>query len=407
MNRRFVGTLMSIGLLLTGLLGAVFSEVEAQAGTIFFTSTPDQAALYLGDTAYVQDTLTIPAGLTAILELPANTVRDSLVITENGARVASYTLVADSGSAASSVSIYDAYSSFAPINGDGQPQPLRVTWMPSVDDAPREVTLGYLVQGVGWEPVYDMTILEEDGAYGLVQFGFDARLHNTALVLEAAAIKLVAGMPGSDSDYRPDMTITQSNVGYAEPSGAAVGGPVAINHVYDIGTQTLTQGDVLRVNLFYDSLDATRVLVWDARFGQRVDVIYQVANSSGLPFVEGPVRAYQAGLYVGQDSLEWTPSGSEGSVTVAGLSTIRVRRTESVEDIGTFNDSRYRHDVALSMTNHSEEALDLVVLDEWNQRGTSFEFSQEPRQQGNNVLRWSVTLPAGESLEITYTYIVD
>jgi len=206
------------------------------------------------------------------------------------------------------------------------------------------------------------------------------------------------------------MTITQSNVGYfneADQAATTVGGAVEIAYVYPLGTQSLEPGETLRWNLAAGDLDARRLLVWDARVGQRVDVIYKVNNSTEVPFVEGSVRAYQDGLYVGEDPIEWTPVGSEGSVTVAGLSNVRVRRTESVEMLGNARDDRYQHEVILAVTNHGDEAVDLTVLDEWNTYGFDYVYSAEPVRQGNNVLRWEVSVPSGETLEITYSFTTD
>ena len=189
-----------------------------------------------------------------------------------------------------------------------------------------------------------------------------------------------------------------------------MGGAVEINHVYPIGVQSLSPGESAITTLANSELEARRLLVWDARLGQRVDVIYKVSNDSDVPFVAGPVYTYEDGLYVGQDAIEWTPTGSEGSVTAGGLSTIRVRRTESVEAVGggfAARDSNARHDVTLSITNHGSEAVSLSVLDEWNAYGFDYTFSAEPIRQGNNVLRWELSIPAGETLEVTYQFTTD
>lgn len=406
MKRRIGWTVASLvvptALGLTSLLAA--GAARAQEGIITLESRPDVAALYLGDTAYLYDELTLPAGMAVHIVLPATTMRDSLIIQENGERLSTYRLIGGGQSSAPPVSVYNSAVLTPEIAGS---DPLIVTWDPPAGDETRTVVLQYLATGAGWEPLYDMTILSESGGTSVTMFGFDARITNRSLLLDDANLRLVAGMPGADSDYHPDMTLTQVNVGYFEPPTGTAGSPVEINHVYEVGALHVPTGSVLRHNLLYQELAARRLLVWDARFGQRTDVIYKLQNTTGMPFVAGDVHAYQDGLYVGQDAIEWTPAGSEGSITVAGLSTIRARRTESVEDIGSFNDSRYRHDIELSITNHGGESVDLVVLDEWNRSGQAFTFSEEPQRQGNNVLRWEVTIPAGESLDITYTFIVD
>jgi hypothetical protein len=66
--------------------------------------------------------------------------------------------------------------------------------------------------------------------------------------------------------------------------------------------------------------------------------------------------------------------------------------------------SYYLHTVQLELNNYSKDAVTLIVLDGWQQEAWSFEFSAEPVRQPDNLLRWEVTLPAGESQTITYTF---
>ncbi len=383
-SRRILPVIVIAGWCLLTPALAVYPVAAQGSGTaqgeVIYPSQPDAAMLYMGDMAYLRDELTVPAGVAARIALPPSAMSDSLIVTEGGERVRAYRLAtAETGQTT-------------------------VTWDALQADGPREIALEYLVAGAGWTPRYDLDVLAEDR----VRLGFDAEIHNQALDLSDVDVRLVAGMPGAEPGYQPAMTKTQMNVAYnvAQPQ-AAVSGPVAINHVYDIGPQTLRRGETVRWNLLYADLEARRLIVWDARLGQRTDVIYQVLNSSDVPLAEGMVHAYEGGLYVGQDALEWTPAGGEGSVTIGGLSTLRVRRTESVEDIGTFDDDRYEHTVRLAITNHGGEEIALTVLDEWYQGGQGFTFSHEPRRQGNNVLRWELDIAAGERVEIVYSFVVD
>ncbi len=75
--------------------------------------------------------------------------------------------------------------------------------------------------------------------------------------------------------------------------------------------------------------------------------------------------------------------------------------------IGSARDDRYLHEVILAVTNHGDEAIDMTVLDEWNAYGFDYTYSAEPVRQGNNVLRWEVSVPSGETLEITYGFTTD
>lgn len=405
MNRRFLTTTFGAVLVLGALflIGAINLQSVAAQTVTQYESRPDQAALYLGDLAYLRDVVSLPADQEVCVVLPSTTLSQSLIITENGERVQSYRYVS-SGTAPEAMPLFNAMGAPSSVSSSGQP--LIIMWDPPGGEGEREIVLEYLATGASWQPVYDMTVLDDEQ----VLFGFDAEVRNTALPIDGAEILLVAGMPGADPNYQPDMTMTQSNVGYfgVDAAAPAIGGAVQVQHVYRIGEQPIMPGEVLRLNLVNETLGARRLLVWDARYGQRVDVIYKVQNTTDVPFVTGTVRAYEDGLYVGDDAIEWTPTGSEGSVTMAGLSDIRVRRTESVEVIGGFaRDTDHFHEVELSISNHSDEDLDLIVLDEWNQYGIDFSFSHEPERQGNNVLRWELTIPAGEQVLVEYSFTRD
>jgi hypothetical protein len=135
-----------------------------------------------------------------------------------------------------------------------------------------------------------------------------------------------------------------------------------------------------------------------------VDVIYKVLNGGETPLAEGIARVYQNNLFMGSDFIETTPTGSEGSVTVGSLPDVRVRRTESQEYHGDSRPDYYLHSVALEIQNFGQDTLDLVVLDQWLDGAWQFEFSLEAVRQQDNILRWEVSIPAGEKLTITYQF---
>jgi len=54
--------------------------------------------------------------------------------------------------------------------------------------------------------------------------------------------------------------------------------------------------------------------------------------------------------------------------------------------------------------NFGENDLALSVLDVWLQDAWQFEYSAEPTREPNNILRWEVQVPAGDSLTITYSF---
>jgi hypothetical protein len=181
-------------------------------------------------------------------------------------------------------------------------------------------------------------------------------------------------------------------------------GTVDLQHIYPLEQVSAEPGDMVYVSLLDGTFSARRLVVWNVSTNQETDVIYKVLNETETPLAEGIVRTYQGNLFVGSDYIETTPPGSEGSVTVGSLPDVRVHRTASAEYHGDARPDYYQHSVELKIENFSDEPLDLIVLDQWEQNAWQFDFSLEPARQSDNTLRWEISLPAGGDLTITYQY---
>jgi hypothetical protein len=368
-------------------------------GGISYASLPDEAALYLNDMVFVRDSVTLPNEAVRVL-LPPGTYANTLILTENGERVQHYRITPQSS---------DVYYSQAAFRYDtpsysGGGTAYIVTWESNATDT-REIKLEYLMSGASWTPTYDMRIVDDE----TVQLAFFAEIHATSLVLDEATVYLVAGRVdlSQQVDQVGMVTMNQYAVGYE--AGAvelpALGvGSVNLQHIYSVGQVSAEPGDIVYVNLVDEAFSARRLVVWNASTNQETDVIYKVLNSSETPLAEGIVRTYQENLFVGSDFIETTPPGSEGSVTVGSLPDVRVRRAASEEYHGEERNDYYQHSVELQIENFGEEALNLIVLDRWEENAWQFEYSLEPVRQQDNLLRWEVSIPAGGQLTITYQY---
>jgi hypothetical protein len=369
------------------------------AGGISYASLPDEAALYLNDMVFVRDSVTLPDENVRVL-LPPGTYANTLILTENGERVQHYRVTPQSSD------VYYSQAAFrygSPSYGGGGTAYI-VTWESSATET-REIKLEYLMSGASWTPNYDMQIVDNE----TVQLAFFAEIHTTALVLDEATVYLVAGRVdlSQQVDQAGMVTMNQYAVGY---EGRVVDlpslgvGSVNLQHIYPVGQVSAEPGDMVYVNLVDGTFAARRLVVWNASTDAETDVIYKVLNSTETPLAEGIVRTYQDKLFVGSDFIETTPPGSEGSVTVGSLPDVRVHRTESKEYHGEERDDYYQHSVELQIENFGEEALDLIILDRWEENAWQFEYWLEPVRQQDNLLRWEVSLPAGGQLTITYQY---
>lgn len=399
---------MLIGVVLVGLAAGLWLPTTGhrwvradgpRGGGISYASRPDEAALYLNDLVFVRDTAQLPAGDLRVL-LPPGTFPNTLILTENGARVRSYRITPQGAD------VYYSQASFrygsASYGMGGQAYAL--TWESAVVGDTRTITLEYLMTGAHWSPTYDMTLLDDQS----VALAFFAEIENSALMLEGASLYLVAGRVDLSQQVNlvSQMTFNQYAVGYADTPVTLPDlgvGAISLQHIYPLEAVTAEPGDLLYVNLADATLPARRLLVWNAASEQEVDVIYKVTNATAVPFAEGVVRVFEDALFRGSDFIETTPVSSEGSVTVGSVPDVRVRRTLSSEYEGGAT-SYYLHTVQLEVSNFSPGELTLSILDQWLEEAWQFEYSLEPERQPDNLLQWEVTVGSGETLTITYSF---
>ncbi len=359
---------------------------------ISYTSTPDEVAIFMNGIAYVHDSLLLPEGVDARVVLPDSVFADTLVLREDGQRVARYRLDRSTGSRA-------VVWQSAPRATDGE-------------DGLREVTLEYLVAGVGWSPTYDMWLAADTDE----TVGFDAfaGVSNGALPMEDVATRLVAGRvdPTQMVDAVSQITANQVIAGYEDPLAAPVApiaaptGSLDIQHVYDVGSVSAEPGDTVYLGLFGGSLPARRLHLWNAQTDDQVSVIYKVRNESDMPFAEGIVRSYQDDLFIGSDFMELTPEGGEGSITAGYLPDVRVSRAESRAALST-GSFGYQDEVELTITNLGTEPVELEVVDQVPAEAEALEATVEPERTPGNLLRWQVTVEPSSTLVLGYEYKVE
>ena len=370
------------------------SLTAAAAGDqISYTSTPDQVAIFMNGIAYAHDSLSLPKGVDARVVLPDSVFADTLVLREDGQRVARYRLDRSTGSPA--------------VEWQSTPDTADTG-----DDGLREVTLEYLIAGVGWSPTYDMWL----GAQTDEMVGFDAfaEVSNGALPMEDVATRLVAGRvdPTQMVDAVSQITANQYIAGYEDPLAAPVApaaaptGSMDIQHVYDVGLVSAEPGDTVYLGLFDGSLPARRLHLWNAQTDDQVSVIYKVRNDSDMPFAEGIVRSYQDDLFIGSDFMELTPVGGEGSITSGYLPDVRVSRAESRAALST-GGFGYTDEVELTITNLATAPVELEVVDQLPPEAQALQATVEPERTAGNLLRWQVTVEPSSTLVLRYDYKVE
>jgi hypothetical protein len=374
MKRYALFVLLALGL----LLGAATAQAADQ---ITYISQPKEVYIFLNNVAYARDQITLPPNVKVKVTLPAQVIENTLIVREGGQRVNTFRL----------------------RRGDGG---VSLEWNSAGSGDVRPVTLEYLLTGLSWTPTYDMTLGDTKAA--TVDFNFYAQIQNSVFKLEDVKAHLVAGsvdVSGQVNQPAP-ASVNQAIAGYERDGSQSTAnvGAATIQYIYEAGQLSTDTGETLYLNLLQGSFPARRVLLWNAPSDQQVTVIYKVRNESKLPWAAGSVHNYQNNLFIGSDPVETTPVSGEGSITVGRLQDVRVSRGESRSAISGISLYDTQHAVSLKLENFGPDPLDIEVVDNQNPDGEDFTFSQEPRREPGNLLRWTVTVKPGETVKIDYQY---
>ncbi|MFH0862684.1 MAG: DUF4139 domain-containing protein [Candidatus Altiarchaeota archaeon] len=308
----------------------------------------------------------------------------------------------------------------------------RVSWE-SGASTPHPAKLSYMSSGLSWKPQFYLDITGTGG--NMTRFSFWAQATNGMGVnLSGIRLRLVAGNINIiQSGYLRDeewMSMTQNAVGNVyEMRAGSPGIPSTVKveeyEVYDFpGYADLGAGETQYLPVFNDYVTYEKEYVWDARtsinwYGYssydsddktgKVQKIYRVKND-GRTWPYGVVSVFENGMLTGQDTISWTPKGSEAKVTVGYAPDIEVKRRETVKafySYGHGSDQDYRHTATLKLKNYKTEPAKVLVMDQFPQNAQNFTSSERYDEKPGNLMYWTVELSPGQQKEITYNYITE
>ena len=372
---------MKVFLILVSMVLMIALPTQAQ-DSIRYSGQPDEVAIFLNNVAFVQDNLTLPAGVDVELVIPYEAYPGTIVLRENGRRMPTYR---------------------TQIIGNE----LVIRWQSDGSGAEsRDVSVSYLINGLSWTPSYEMWLGDTTEQVG---FDFFAEITNQIFSLDEANVRLVAGRVDTNQQIGDISRITSNQyvAGYESGEAVDLNGEVTIQYIYELGKLSSEPLDTLYQQLYSGSLPARRILLWNASVDDEPIVIYKVRNTTEIPFTEGIVHSYEDGIFVGSDFIEMTPTTSEGSVTVGTVQGVRVNQVTTQTAVPAIGYRDTRFDVTLTLENFTGELITLEVISYYPADGVNFVFSHEPVRQEGNVFRWEVTLEPGGSEEITYSYTAD
>ncbi len=351
-----------------------------------YVSQPESLTVFLNGIAFARDTLRVPGNATVHIVLPETIFQDTLIVRSADGQIPSYRVSKASGQTV-----------------------LQLTTQTRAEF--QDLTLQYLTTGISWTPLYTLEFGQD--TTDKVGLSFFAQLQNDVFTLDGVDVQLAAGRVDASQQLSGGSAVSPNQyiAGYDDrQNGSPELGTsaVTIQSLYPFTDLSAQPGDALYLKLHEGPLTARRLLLWNASSDLQPIVIYKVLNDTDLPFAEGVVRSYQDGLFVGGDLIEFTPPGSEGSVTVGNLQDVRTHRDELVTALpATAFGSDTQHEVTLTLSNYGKNAVEIQVVDTFPETAKQFTFSQEAAREPGNLLRWTVTVKPAETVDLHYSYKTD
>lgn len=333
------------------------------------------------------------------------------------------------------------------------------------DGGPAELGLQYLVRGLTWAPSYAIDIASperarltakavvinesEDLAGATLEFvtgypnlRFQGVVDPLALRGDLAAFfAALQAEPGSQSVVMAQSVMSNMAMRGADESsfpeyGAPEGGTAVEDlFFYEQRDVTLARGERGLYPLFTLEVPYRHVFEWSIpdtiepepmRYGQPETVdeeevwhSLRLENTSSMPWTTAPAMTQSGARLLGQDTLRYTASGASTTLRITRAIDVAAERSEleagRARGAASFGGSSYDQvtvEGILSITNRRAEAIELEV--EKLLRGEVTANPQEARVETvaeglrrvnpSQRLKWTVSVAAGATLELHYTY---
>ncbi len=397
---------LRFGLMFLALLmvGVVAIGASAAAG-VALQPTLQEVTLYTQNIAEVAATANYAGPGSVAFRLPLSVEGDTVVI-EEGGRPLSYNLALV----------------FTAVKGKpGRKTPTgylaKVTGLPAGEHA---FSLRYRVHGLGWNPNYSLVL--EKPEEGILRSA--VTIINNALPLTKATLKLISGrvqtgpyVP-SPEDY--EEWADMARVMGGSPNIPSPSLPGNIHQIQVLKNITIAKDSTYQLPVQETKLGVEERFVWDGTkieytdpaYRERAVGTYTLHNQTGEPLAEGKVKVYKQNILVGEGFLGWTTQGDTGTLVMAGVKDLTVKRAEKTEQLPKTWETQ--NTVTLKVTNNGKYPARVQVIDQISQRETSaryynqeqpvYTFSEAPEKTSEDAYSWTVTLPAGAEHTISYGY---
>ena len=319
--------------------------------------------------------------------------------------------------------------------------------------------VSYVVGSAGWQPLYDVRLLDIDGNNGRqprLEVSYIAQVtqrsgqdwQGVQLVVSTARPALNQRLPELEPWFvdvftpqpRPLRTASapaasRTMLKAVDAEVAEMAAPEAELFVADVAVASLQDSGTAVTFLVDGNTDIPsdgsphKSVINHFSFDPRLDflavpkhtnAVYRratVNNSSGGPLLAGPASLFVAQEFIGRTHLEYTPAGAEIELLLGVEERLTVERELAKRDVDKriLRDNRQlRYGYKIELKNLLPVATDLEVHDHipvsrHEQIKVKLEqVKPEPAEKSDlNLLEWRFSLPAGATQTIEYEYTVE
>lgn len=305
---------------------------------------------------------------------------------------------------------------FPKVPDNLRPRPTLSVTLDADGAGARDATLSYLSRGLGWKADYVANFDERAGKLDMQ--GWITLTNASGTTFANAEAQLVAG----------DINLQSNSNGWQPPrpqrgggGGSESGGkqPLADYFLYPLpGRTTIADNQTKQVG-FLTATGVTARKAYQYRadwFASQdnpthVDVVVDFANASagglGAQLPAGIVRVYVKDLagepkFVGEDSIDHTPQGSELSIKTGEAFDVTVKPTLVAFTKAPKDRSRYSMSYLVHNARSESVTVEIRQGGLWRD-GKVIEESLKSRRIDSSTLLWSVPVPASGETILTFT----
>jgi len=272
----------------------------------------------------------------------------------------------------------------------------------------------YLTEGINWHAEY--VAITDSLDKNLDLSGWVSIDNRSGATYPNATLKLVAGdihrvePPVPLTTYRADMAMAKAEAApqFEEESFFEY-------HLYTLlRSATIKNNQIKQLSLFPSvRTKSQKIFLFDgAQSDKKVRVYVEFRNSTkeglGLPLPKGKIRVYKqdrggALEFVGEDQLDHTPVDEKVRILLGNaFDCVGERISKAVRKL---SDRSREEEIVVSLRNHKETAVDMVVVEhlwgDWKITKSSHEY----KTKDSRTVEWSVPVPARGETMVSFTVL--